>query len=100
MVAHIKAMFQVEYTVSGLNRCLHQHQLSCMQHKPIKTTGCRTRLNIVDAIRLGHIEDVVIVQYDKTDNGESIVDFLTKIRDTYSTSGSIHTCPFVSLSLR
>jgi len=29
-------------------------------------------------------------QYDKTVNCESIVDFLTKTRDVYSTSGTIH----------
>jgi transposase len=32
----------------------------------------------------------VIEQYDKTVNGESIVDFLTKTRDVYQTSGTIH----------
>jgi hypothetical protein len=45
--------------------------------KPIKTTGSRTRLNIVEAIRLGHLAQAVIEQYDKAVNGESIVAFLT-----------------------
>ena len=58
--------------------------------KPIETTGSRTRLNIVGAIRLGHLEEAVIEQYDKTVNGESIVDFLTRTRDVYQTSGTIH----------
>jgi transposase len=58
--------------------------------KPIETTGSRTRLNIVGAIRLGHLEEAVIAQYDKTVNGESIVDFLTRTRDVYQTSGTIH----------
>jgi hypothetical protein len=58
--------------------------------KLIKTIGSRTRLNIVGAIRLGHLAQAVIEQYDKTVNGESIVDFLTKPRDFYSTSGTIH----------
>ena len=58
--------------------------------KPIKTTGSCARLNIVGAIRLGHLAEAVIEQYDKTVNGMSIVDFLTKTRDVYSTSGTIH----------
>jgi transposase len=32
----------------------------------------------------------VIEQNDKTVNGESIVDFLTRTRDVYQTSGTIH----------
>jgi transposase len=31
-----------------------------------------------------------VEQYDKTVNGESIVDFLTRARDVYQTSGTIH----------
>jgi transposase len=58
--------------------------------KPIKTTGSRIRLNIVGAIILGHLAEAVIEQYVKTVNGESIVDFLTKTRDVYSISGTIH----------
>jgi transposase len=58
--------------------------------KPIKTTGSHTRLNIVGAIRLGHLAEAVIEQYDKTVNGESIVDFLTRTRNVYQTSGTIH----------
>ena len=65
-----------------------------MPHKfdveiPIKTSGSRTRLNIVGAIRLGDLAEAVIEQYDKTVNDESIVGFLTKTRDVYSTSGTI-----------
>jgi transposase len=58
-------------------------------YKPIETTGSRTQLNIVGAIRLGHSEETVIEQYDKTVNGESIVDFFTRTRDVYQTSGTI-----------
>jgi hypothetical protein len=58
--------------------------------KPIETTGSRTRLNIVGAIRLGHLEEAVMDQYDKTVNGGSVVDFLTRTRDVYQTSGTIH----------
>ena len=145
-MAYIKETFKVQYTVSGLNKWLHQHQFSYKQpkgvphkfdvdkqtafiehyeqlkaslsenepllfmdavhptqatkitsgwirkgvDKPIKTTGSRTRLNIVGALRLGHLAETVIEQYDKTVNGESIVDFLTKTRGAYSSSGTIH----------
>jgi transposase len=58
--------------------------------KPIETTGRRTRLNIVGVIRLGHLEEAVVEKYDKTVNGESIVVFLTRTRNFYQTSGTIH----------
>jgi transposase len=58
--------------------------------KPINTTGSRTRINIVGAIRLGHLSDALVQQYDKTINGESIVDFLQRTRDFYQTSGTIN----------
>ena len=146
IAAYIKETFKMQYTVSGLNKWLHQHHFSYKQPKGvphkfdvdkqagfieyyeqlkvslnesepllfmdavhptqatkitagwirkgvdklIKTIGSRTRLNIVGAIRLGHLAEAVIEQYDKTVNGESIVDFLTKPRDFYSTSGTIH----------
>lgn len=51
--------------------------------KQIKTTDSRTRLNIVGAIRLGHLQDAVIEQYEKTVNGESIIDFFKKVRAFY-----------------
>jgi hypothetical protein len=34
-VAYIKATFQLEYTVSGLNKRLHQHQFSYKQPKGV-----------------------------------------------------------------
>lgn len=43
--------------------------------KPIETTGSRTRINVVGAIRLGHLKEAVIEQYSKTVNGVSIIDF-------------------------
>jgi hypothetical protein len=46
--------------------------------KAIKTTGSRTRINILGAIRLGHLQGVVIEEYQKTVNGESIIDFSKK----------------------
>jgi transposase len=57
--------------------------------KPIETTGSRTRLNIVGAIRLGHLEDTVSAQY-KTVNGESIIDFFAHIKASYPTNNTIH----------
>ena len=57
--------------------------------KIINTTGSRTRLNIIGAIRLGHLADTVTAQY-KTINGESVIEFFERIRAQYETSGSIH----------
>ncbi len=57
--------------------------------KPIKTTGSRTRLNIVGAIRLGHLEDAITKQY-ATVNGESIIDFFKLIKEQYKTDKRIH----------
>ncbi|WP_094752484.1 hypothetical protein [Psychromonas sp. CD1] len=53
--------------------------------KPIKTTGIRTRLNIVGPIILGHIQDTITKQYD-TVNGESIIDFSKLIKEQYVTN--------------
>lgn len=57
--------------------------------KPIETTGSRTRLNIIGAIRLGRLSEAVVEQY-KTVNSESIVEFLTKTRTFYRSSGTLH----------
>ena len=61
--------------------------------KAVKTTGSRTRLNIVGAIRLGHLQDTVIEKYEKyekTVNGESIIDFFKKVRTFYPNKGVIN----------
>lgn len=145
IVAYIKTMFDVEYSVSGLNKWLHQHgfsykqpkgvphkfdvekQAAFIEHyealkaslnddtpllfmdavhptqatkitagwikkgidKPIETTGSRTRLNIVGAIRLDHLSEAIINRYEKV-NGESIVAFLKRTRAAYHASGTIH----------
>ena len=60
------------------------------EDKPIKTSGSRTRINVVGAIQLGHLEKAVIRQYNKTVNGDSIVDFLNEVRANYQTSGMLH----------
>ena len=57
--------------------------------KPIETTGSRTRLNIVGAIRLGHLQDAITKQYG-TVNGESIIDFFRLIKEQYVTDKPIH----------
>jgi transposase len=57
--------------------------------KPIKTTGSRTRLNIVGAIRLGYIQDAITKQY-ATVNGESIIDFFKLIKEQYVADKPIH----------
>lgn len=50
--------------------------------KYVGTTASRTRLNIVGAIQLGHIAEAITSQYE-TINGESIIDFMDKIRSKY-----------------
>jgi len=57
--------------------------------KIINTTGSRTRLNIIGAIRLGHIADAVTTQY-QTINGESVIEFLERVKAQYMASSRIH----------
>ena len=57
--------------------------------KPIQTTGSRTRLNIVGALRLDHIDKAVTSQY-KTINSESIVDFMGVLRSREKGENIIH----------
>ena len=142
---YVKEIWAVCYSVSGMNKWLHQHgfsykqpkgvphkcdlekqaafieQYETLKHKltddepllfmdavhptqatkvtsgwirtgidkTIETTGSRTRLNIVGAIKLGNLADTITAQY-KTVNGDSIVDFLDKIKQYYSTQKTIH----------
>lgn len=58
--------------------------------KVIETTGSRTRINIVGAIRLGYLEDTVTRQYEKTVNGEAIIDFFTHIKEKYQDKSAIN----------
>ena len=58
------------------------------QTKHVETTGSRTRLNIVGAIQLGNIAEAITAQYE-TINGESIIDFMTKLRGQYG-SKTVH----------
>jgi transposase len=57
--------------------------------KHIGTTASRTRLNIIGALQLGHIAEAITSQYE-TINGESIIDFMGKIRSQYHTQKRIH----------
>ena len=59
------------------------------EDKAIKTTGSRSRINVVGAIELGHLDNAVIKQYEKTVNGDAIVDFLNNVRKSYLDSGTI-----------
>jgi hypothetical protein len=57
--------------------------------KAVKTTGSRSRINIVGTIDLGYLENVVIKEYEKTVHGVAIVDFLNQMRASYLESGTI-----------
>jgi transposase len=57
--------------------------------KIINTTGSRTRLNIIGAIRLEHLSNTVTAQY-KTINGASIVEFLERVKAQYMASSRLH----------
>jgi len=57
--------------------------------KPIKTTGSRTRVNIVGAIQLGRLAEAVTSQYD-TVNAVSMMDFLESLRWQSANTGTIH----------
>ncbi len=57
--------------------------------KPIKTTGSRTRLNIIGAIELGHLSNAVI-QHAEQVNSETICDFLSHVRSAHSERSTIH----------
>ncbi len=57
--------------------------------KPIKTTGSRTRLNVIGAIQLGHLSKAVIKHTEKV-NKETTIEFLHQIRTQYRASHTIH----------
>lgn len=59
------------------------------EDKAIKTSGSRSRINVIGAIEIGDLSNAVIKQYEKTVNGEAIVDFLNSIRNGYLDSGTI-----------
>lgn len=57
--------------------------------KIVNTTGSRTRLNIVGAIELNNLSAAVFEQF-KTVNGEAIIEFFRKVRNTYESMTTIH----------
>lgn len=59
------------------------------QEKVVGTTASRTRINLVGAIQLGHLSNTITAQYD-TINGESIADFLNRLRNQFYESKTIH----------
>jgi len=59
------------------------------QEKVVGTTASRTRINLVGAIQLGNLSDTVTAQYD-TINGESIADFLNRLRRQFFESKTLH----------
>jgi transposase len=58
--------------------------------KTIETTGSRTRVNVVGAIRLGYLEETVTKQYEKTVNGDAIIDFFYHIKEKYKNKSVIN----------
>jgi transposase len=145
IVAYVSLTYAVEYSISGMNKWLHQHGFSYKKpkgvphkfnaekqaefiryykdlksslaedepllfidavhptqatkisfgwikigvDKPIETTGSRTRLNIIGAIKLGALSETLAHQY-KTINSESICDFFEQIKTQYLSSSSIN----------
>ena len=59
------------------------------QDKPIETSASRTRMNITGAIELGNLKKTVFADYE-TINGETVIDFLKKLRKKYKKSKQIH----------
>jgi hypothetical protein len=145
IVAYVLSVYAIQYSLSGMNKWLHQQGFSYKQpkgvphkfnaekqaefireyealkaslacdepllfidavpptqatkvtsgwiktgvDKVIETTGSRTRLNIIRAIRLGFLSEGIPHQY-KTVNGESIIDFFEKIKAQYASSHCIN----------
>ena len=142
---YVKEQWSVRYSVSGMNKWLHQHGFSYKQPKGvphkfdsskqaefiekyetlkgnvaddepilfmdavhptqatkvtrgwirtgidkiINTTGSRTRLNILGAMRLEPLADTVTGQY-QTINSESVIDFFERVKAQYQASSCIH----------
>lgn len=59
------------------------------QDKPVKTTGSRTRMNIVGALNLNDIAGTVVRCYDRI-NGDNIADFFEAVRNQYPQQKKLH----------
>jgi hypothetical protein len=57
--------------------------------KPIENTGSRTRMKEVGAVRLNHLTEAVVHDYE-TVNGSTIMDFLEHVKQKYLSSHTIH----------
>lgn len=57
--------------------------------KEVSTTASRTRLNIIGAIQLEQLSETITEQY-QTINGDSIIDFMNKLREQYSANKKLH----------
>jgi transposase len=145
IVAYIQKTWKITYSVSGLNKWLHQNGFSYRQpkgvphrfdeqkqavfieeyktlrdsvsddepilfmdavhptqatkvssgwirkgvDKPIETTGSRTRMKVVGAVRLNHLAEAVVHDYE-TLNGSTSMDFLEHVKQKYLSSHTIH----------
>ncbi|MDP0560974.1 MAG: winged helix-turn-helix domain-containing protein [Candidatus Endonucleobacter sp. (ex Gigantidas childressi)] len=101
IVAYIAERWKIQYSVSGMNRWLHQKgftykqskgvpyktdadkQAEFVKHyeelKVINTTDSRTRINIIGAIELNNLSAAVFEQFE-TVNGKAIIQFFKKVR--------------------
>ncbi|MEZ8553745.1 IS630 family transposase, partial [Vibrio splendidus] len=59
------------------------------QDKVIKTTGNRSRLNIIGALNLSDIGATIVHDYESI-NSESIVRFFCKLRESYPLAHKLH----------
>jgi hypothetical protein len=147
IVAYIEKTWKIIYSVSGLNKWLHQNSFSykqpkCVPHKfdeqkqsvfieeyeklrdivsdyesilfmdavhttqatkvtsrwirkkvnnPIETTGSCTRMNIAGAVRLNHLSEALVNDYD-TVNG-TIMAFLQQVKQKYLSNNTNHLVP-------
>jgi hypothetical protein len=57
--------------------------------KPIETTGRRTRMNLVGAVRLNHLAEAVVHDYE-TVNGRTIMAFFEQVKQKYLLNNTIH----------
>lgn len=55
----------------------------------MNTSASRTRINLIRAIELGQLSHAQVYDYQRI-NAESIIDFLTSIRQKYSSARKIH----------
>jgi len=57
--------------------------------RAIKTTASRTRVNLLGAIRLGHLSNTINQSFERV-NGDAIVDFMVQLRQESCVLGTIH----------